>query len=248
MDNYTVVLERYNIYLKNELINNMSPDLGQNLRDNASEITVREEVNENLTARSASKSISDSNKNAVSSSSRASSSRGGYAIGEATSETAGKAEISVTVSPEDGSNTSTNTNPFSTINDSDSNFLSSSTKTKGKLLLSNKPLDILSMFREEATFSPVEIEKVDKISVDIEEIRPLIIQESNINTDKQLSKTIVNFKSKLALAKEKSDFTKISGPRILDEVNIVNIFIQYYNLKGIILPEKSLLNYYNNHP
>ena len=51
--------------------------------DNASEVTVRDEVNETTTARSSSKSISDSNKNAVSTTTRATSNRGGYAVGEA---------------------------------------------------------------------------------------------------------------------------------------------------------------------
>jgi hypothetical protein len=221
----------------------MNPDLGRNVRDNVSEITVREEVNESLTARSTSKSISDSNKNAVSSTSRASSSKGGYAVGEATSETAGQVEISVTVSPED----ETHTNPFSSRSDNDSNFLySSKVKGKDKLLASNKPLDILSMFRDEVPLSPIDIEEVVKTSINKEEIRPLINKESNIN--KQLSKIGTNFKSSLDLAKERSYFTKIVGIRLLDEVNTVKIFCQYYNLKGLIIPEKLLINYYHNHP
>jgi hypothetical protein len=243
LDNYSNILDKYNIYLKNELINNMNPDLGRNVRDNVSEITVREEVNESLTARSTSKSISDSNKNAVSSTSRASSSKGGYAVGEATSETAGQVEISVTVSPED----ETHTNPFSSRSDNDSNFLySSKVKGKDKLLASNKPLDILSMFRDEVPLSPIDIEEVVKTSINKEEIRPLINKESNIN--KQLSKIGTNFKSSLDLAKERSYFTKIVGIRLLDEVNTVKIFCQYYNLKGLIIPEKLLINYYHNHP
>lgn len=51
-------------------------------------MTVRED-NENSTAKSHSKSISDSNKNAVSTLSTAKTHKGGYAIAESTSETLG---------------------------------------------------------------------------------------------------------------------------------------------------------------
>jgi len=74
----------------------------QTTTENVSEITVRDEVNETTTARSSSKSISDSkqSKNAVSTTTRATTNQGGYAVGEASSETDGHVETTVTISPE----------------------------------------------------------------------------------------------------------------------------------------------------
>ena len=74
----------------------------------------------------------------------------------------------------------------------------------------------------------------------------MIYKKSYIN--EQLSKIGNNFKCELEKAKEISGFTKIAGPRVLDNFNTVNIYWKYFNIKGFVIPENSLLAYYKKYP